>query len=76
MIAISQLGWRTHEPEDTGQLGGEEPVLLSRAAELGGENGLSLTQMARDLSLPLALVRTLIGIRTGRPRLVVIPGGG
>ncbi|WP_261566911.1 helix-turn-helix domain-containing protein [Frankia gtarii] len=75
MIAISQLGWRTHEPEDTGQLGDEEPALLARAAELGSENGLSLAQMARDLSLPLALVRTLIGIRTKRPRLVIIPGG-
>lgn len=72
MISLNQLGWRTNEPEDRRLLGGEEPLLLSRALELGERVGLSLAEISRRLSLPLPLVRTFVGIHDARPRLSLV----
>jgi Zn-dependent peptidase ImmA (M78 family)/transcriptional regulator with XRE-family HTH domain len=72
MISLSQLGWRTNEPEDRRLLEGEEPVLLSKAVDLGASAGLSPVSIAEQLALPLPLVRTFLGIPDERPRLKLL----
>jgi Zn-dependent peptidase ImmA (M78 family)/DNA-binding XRE family transcriptional regulator len=72
MIALSQLGWRTNEPEDVRLLSGEEPVLLRQAVELAAPLGMSAASLAQELALPLPLVRTLLGVPEQRPRLTLL----
>jgi Zn-dependent peptidase ImmA (M78 family) len=75
MMTLSQLGWRTNEPEDERLLSGEEPALLSRAIELATPTGVTVAALARELALPVTLVRSLVGIPDTKPRLTLVPGG-
>ena len=72
MITLNQLGWRTNEPEDHRLLGGEEPLLLRQAVELAASSGLTETALAEQLSLPVHLIRALLGIPDQRPRLTLL----
>ena len=74
MITLSELGWRTHEPEDLRLLAGEEPALLQQALDLAASAGLSLVSIAEELALPVSVVRTLVGIADQRPRLRLVEG--
>lgn len=72
MITLSQLGWRTNEPEDHHLLVGEEPALLRQAIELATSVGLTEISLAEKLSLPVDLIRVFLGIPEKRPRLTLI----
>jgi hypothetical protein len=74
MIVLSELGWRTNEPEDSRLLSGEEPALLQQALELADSSGLSVNSLAEQLALPVSLVRTFVGIPDKRPRLTLLEG--
>jgi Zn-dependent peptidase ImmA (M78 family) len=75
MITLTQLGWRTNEPEDNRLLTREEPALLRQALELAEPVGLSANSLATTLALPPPLLRTLIGIPDQKPRLTLLEGG-
>ena len=66
---LTRLG--LFQPETVDGYPGEIPVLLSRAFELAEAHGLTLTTLARELSLPLSRVRLLLGDThsAGRPEL-------
>jgi Zn-dependent peptidase ImmA (M78 family) len=72
MITLSQLGWRTNEPEDHHLLVGEEPALLRQAVELAESVGLTEISLAEKLSLPIDLIRIFLGIQEKRPRLTLL----
>jgi hypothetical protein len=72
MITLSQLGWRTNEPEDQRLLEGEEPALLRQALELASSSGISVSSLADQLKLPPNLVRTFLGIPDSKPRLTLL----
>lgn len=75
MITLNQLGWRTNEPEDQRLLAGEEPALLRQGVELAASAGLTEVSLAEQLSLPIDLVRVLLGIPEKRPRLTLLKDG-
>jgi Zn-dependent peptidase ImmA (M78 family) len=56
---LTRLG--LFQPETVDGYPGEIPVLLKRAFELAEAHGLTLTALARELNLPLARVRLLLG---------------
>ena len=72
MITLSQLGWRTNEPEDQSLLEGEEPALLRQALELASSAGMSVSFLADQLKLPPRLVRTFLGMPDSKPRLTLL----
>lgn len=72
MISLSQLGWRTNEPEDARLLAGEEPVLLKQAVELAAPLGISVSSISEELALPVPLVRSLLGMPDHKPRLTLL----
>jgi Zn-dependent peptidase ImmA (M78 family)/transcriptional regulator with XRE-family HTH domain len=72
MITLSQLGWRTNEPEDQSLLEGEEPALLRQALELASSAGMSVSSLADQLKLPPGLVRTFLGMPDSKPRLTLL----
>jgi len=72
MITLSQLGWRTNEPEDQSLLEGEEPALLRQALELASSAGMCVSSLADQLKLPASLVRTFLGIPDSKPRLTLL----
>jgi Zn-dependent peptidase ImmA (M78 family)/transcriptional regulator with XRE-family HTH domain len=72
MITLSQLGWRTNEPEDYRLLSGEEPALLRQALELAAPTGATVVSIADQLALPLGLVRTFLSIPDQKPRLTLV----
>jgi len=49
------------QPQPVDDYPGEIPLLLRRAFELAETHGLTLTTLARELTLPLARVRLLLG---------------
>ncbi|TWH09974.1 Zn-dependent peptidase ImmA (M78 family) [Rhodococcus rhodochrous J45] len=51
---------------------GEIPILLTRAFELAEANGLSLKDLAAELSLKLPRLRLLLGAPTTRPELRLV----
>lgn len=62
------------QPEHVEGYPGEIPVLLKRAFELAETEGLTFTALARELTLPLARVRLLLGYTesTARPELRLV----
>lgn len=62
------------QPERVEGYSGEIPVLLKRAFELAETEGLTLTALARELTLPLARVRLLLGYTDAitRPELRLV----
>jgi Zn-dependent peptidase ImmA (M78 family)/transcriptional regulator with XRE-family HTH domain len=62
------------QPEKVEGYPGEIPVLLKRAFELAQAHGLTLTALARELTLPLARVRLLLGdvASVTRPELSLV----
>lgn len=51
---------------------GETPCLLATAYDLAEQNGLTLSDLARELAWPLQRVRQLLGQDQGRPSLRLI----
>jgi Zn-dependent peptidase ImmA (M78 family)/transcriptional regulator with XRE-family HTH domain len=51
---------------------GETPTLLPSAFELAEQNGLTLTELARELAWPLRRVRQLLGHTDARPILRLV----
>jgi Zn-dependent peptidase ImmA (M78 family)/DNA-binding XRE family transcriptional regulator len=70
MATLASLGWRTEEPAAS-RYPGEQPGLLTRAAELAAEHGLPLRVLADRLHLPLPRLRDLLGMPS-RPRLHLV----
>src|ERR1022692_2682915 len=69
---LTRLG--LFQPETVDGYPGEIPVLLSRAFALAETHGLTLTALARELTLPLSRVRLLLGDTrsAGRPELRLV----
>jgi len=69
---LRRLGLFPSEPVD--RYPGEVPVLISRAFAMAGENGLTLTALARELTWPLPRLRLLLGDSEGdsRPQLRLV----
>ncbi|ALG07542.1 hypothetical protein AOZ06_12005 [Kibdelosporangium phytohabitans] len=75
MATLTRLGWRTHEPVNSGYPG-EQPELLRLAIDLAAANGLALPSLAARLHIGLPRLRSLIGLTDTRPRLRLIHGAG
>lgn len=71
MMRISRLGWRTQEPGE--DLPAERPALLTRAFDLATSTGVTIGTLADALQLPVARVRTLLGMTDSRPVLQLVP---
>lgn len=52
---------------------GEKPVLLAQAFELATQHGASLTALAAELAWPTERVQQLLGLRSDRPTLRLVP---
>jgi Zn-dependent peptidase ImmA (M78 family)/transcriptional regulator with XRE-family HTH domain len=52
---------------------GEKPVLLAQAFELATEHGASLNGLAAELAWPVERVQQLLGLRSDRPTLRLVP---
>ncbi|MGV9334814.1 helix-turn-helix domain-containing protein [Nocardia sp. NPDC003726] len=52
---------------------GEKPVLLAQAFELATQHGASLTGLASELAWPVERVQELLGLRSDRPELRLVP---
>ncbi|ONI76926.1 hypothetical protein ALI144C_32905 [Actinosynnema sp. ALI-1.44] len=72
---LTRLGWRTHEPVNSGHPG-EQPELLRLAIDLAAANGPALPSLAARLHIGLPRLRALIGLSDTRPRLRLITGAG
>lgn len=70
MMRISRLGWRTQEPG--ADLPVERPALLTRAFDLAADRGVTITTLADALQLPVATIRTLLGMTDHRPALHLV----
>ena len=51
---------------------GEQPAMLSRAFDLGADNGLTMQALAEELAWPPAWVRMLLGVVDRRPVLKLV----
>jgi len=68
MKCMSARGWRKREPVDLGPP--ETPALLANAVELLAEQGVSLTELAREAALPIDQVELFVGAsRDSRPSM-------
>ncbi|MGH8919901.1 MAG: ImmA/IrrE family metallo-endopeptidase, partial [Actinomycetes bacterium] len=52
---------------------GEKPVLLAQAFHLATQRGVTLTRLAAELAWPVERVRELLGPRSTRPTLRLVP---
>lgn len=52
---------------------GEKPALLAQAFELATQHGATLTQLASELAWPAERVQELLGLRSDRPSLRLVP---
>lgn len=52
---------------------GEKPVLLTQAFQLATQHGATLTQLAAELAWPVERVQELLGLRSTRPSLRLVP---
>jgi Zn-dependent peptidase ImmA (M78 family)/transcriptional regulator with XRE-family HTH domain len=68
MARMSSEGWRRDEPGDLGAA--ETPTMLPHALELLRERGVTLTTLAAEARLPVAVVAEIVGAEP-RPRLQV-----
>ncbi|MCE7011625.1 XRE family transcriptional regulator [Kibdelosporangium philippinense] len=75
LATLTKLGWRTHEPVNSGYPG-EQPELLRLAIELAGANDLTMPALALRLHIGLPRLRALVGLSDVRPKLRLIHGAG